>query len=193
MAREFEVKYRLTPEAFQAIREAFGPFRAITMETTYYDTPGGDFSARKWTVRKREENGISICALKTPGQNGGRGEWETPCPDILTALPVLIRQGAPAEIAELAAKGLTELCRASFTRQAALISVGDSLLELALDRGQLLGGGKAVPLFELEAEVKEGSDADALAFGKKMEQDYGLAPEPDSKFKRARSLARERR
>ena len=193
MAREFEVKYRLTPETFRAIWDAFGPFRSITMETTYYDTPEGDFSARKWTLRKREENGVSVCALKTPGQHGGRGEWEIPCPDILSALPELIQLGAPAEIATLAAKGLTELCAASFTRQAALISVGDSLLELALDRGQLLGGGSTMPLLELEAEVKQGKDSDALAFGQKMEQDYGLVPEPHSKFKRARSLARERR
>ena len=75
MAKEFEVKYRVSPETFSRLEADFGPFREITMETTYYDTPDKILSARRWTLRRRMENGVSVCTLKTPGQGlaGGNG------------------------------------------------------------------------------------------------------------------------
>lgn len=193
MAREFEVKYRLTPGALADIRQKYGPFTAITMETVYYDTPGGDFSARKWTLRRRLENGVSVCALKTPAEHGGTGEWEWKGSDLLEALPHLAALGAPEEILTLAQSGLSPLCEARFTRQAVLIPFRNSKLELALDEGALLGGGRSAPLLELEAELKAGAEEDALAFGAYLERVYGLQPEAHSKFKRAYALAWERR
>ena len=193
MAREFEVKYRLTETARDAIARKFGPMDTIVMETVYYDTPSGALSARKWMLRRRLENGHSLCTLKTPGENGGRGEWEVAGGDIRQALPRLAALGAPEELLLLAEEGLTQLCAASFTRQVSTVRFGQSQLELALDQGQLLGPRGTLPLLELEAELKSGADADVLAFGQQLERDYGLVPEPDSKFKRARSLARERR
>ena len=61
---EFELKYRATEAQLAAIGAAYGPFREITMETTYFDTPDRVFSQRKWTLRQRLENGVSVCALK---------------------------------------------------------------------------------------------------------------------------------
>ena len=113
--------------------------------------------------------------------------------DIRQALPRLAALGAPEELLLLAEEGLTQLCAAGFTRQVSTVRFGQSQLELALDQGQLLGPRGTLPLLELEAELKSGADADVLAFGQQLEKDYGLVSEPDSKFKRARSLARERR
>lgn len=192
MAREFEVKYRLTEGAFAALSEAYGPFREIQMKTTYYDTPTLALSSRKWTLRRRFENGVSVCTLKTPAPDGGRGEWEVQCPDITGALDALVALGAPEALKALAVD-LRPLCAARFTRLAADISYGSSRLELALDRGKVLGSGREAPIFEVEAELKAGRDADALAFGAFLETAYGLAPERKSKFKRARDLALEGR
>lgn len=192
MGREFEVKYRLTEAAFAALSQAYAPFREIKMETTYYDTPALTLSSRKWTLRRRFENGVSVCTLKTPSPDGGRGEWEVNCPDIADALEPLIALGAPEELKTLSVD-LHPLCAAQFTRLAADISYGESRLELALDRGKLLGGDDEAPIFEVEAELKAGLDADALAFGAFLESTYGLVPEHKSKFKRARDLALEGR
>ena len=76
---------------------------------------------------------------------------------------------------------------------AADLHYGESRLELALDRGSLLGGNREAPIFEVEAELKAGQDADVLAFGTFLETAYGLVPERKSKFKRARDLALEGR
>ena len=192
MGREFEVKYRLTEAAFAALAQAYAPFRDIQMETTYYDTPALALSAKKWTLRRRYENGVSVCTLKAPSPDGGRGEWEVRCPGIEDAPEKLVALGAPEELKALAVD-LRPLCAAQFTRLAADISYGESRLELALDRGKLLGGDEAAPIFEVEAELKAGQGADALAFGAFLESAYGLAPEHKSKFKRARDLALEGR
>ena len=183
MPREFEIKYCLTEAAFAALSGQYGPFRQIRMETTYFDTPDQALSARKWTLRRRYENGVSVCTLKTPSSDGGRGEWEVTCPDIAHA---------PEELRSLGAD-LRPLCAARFVRLAADLHYGESRLELALDRGSLLGGDREAPIFEVEAELKAGQDADVLAFGTFLETAYGLVPERKSKFKRARNLALEGR
>lgn len=192
MPREFEIKYRLTEGAFAALSGQYGPFGQIRMETTYFDTPGQALSARKWTLRRRYENGVSVCTLKTPSPDGGRGEWEVTCPDIAHALDPLVALGAPEELRSLGAD-LRPLCAARFVRLAADLRYGESRLELALDRGSLLGGDREAPIFEVEAELKAGQDADVLAFGTFLETAYGLVPERKSKFKRARDLALEGR
>ena len=80
MATEFELKYAATAANLEAIRAAVpGQYETISMETTYYDTPGHDLSARKWTLRRRLENGVSVCTLKTPASGSSRNEWEVEC------------------------------------------------------------------------------------------------------------------
>ena len=94
MATEFELKYAATSTQLSKIRAAVpGEYTAITMETTYYDTPGRDLSARKWTLRRRLENGVSVCTLKTPAGALGRNEWEVEQDSIQTAIPELCKLG----------------------------------------------------------------------------------------------------
>ncbi len=151
MASEFEVKYRSSPAAMELLEAAYGPFETVTMETAYYDAPGRPLAARYWTLRRRLENGRSICALKTPGEGLLRGEWETECDSIEAAIPALLALGAPEELGTLTAGGLTQTCAARFTRRACLVSYGNSKMELALDCGALLGGSREEALCEVEA------------------------------------------
>lgn len=188
MGREFELKYGLTETAKEEIREKYGPFHAISMETTYYDTPDRSLSAQRWTLRRRLENGISVCTLKTPLPDGSKGEWETVCNDIAEGVPGLIALGAPNALAERTASGLVEICGARFTRLARDVTFGASRLELALDEGILFRRENQAKLLELEVELKEGRDEDAVAFMQILAAKYGLHPENKSKFKRAMEL-----
>ena len=72
MGREFELKFAATALDHEALRARFGNLSPITMETTYYDTPSGDIRRLRWTLRRRKENGVSVCALKTPGEGFGK-------------------------------------------------------------------------------------------------------------------------
>ena len=100
MGREFELKYQAGEGVLERLREEYGPFREIRMETTYYDDAGKNISLRRWTLRRRLENGVSVCTVKTALPDGSRGEWETEAADVAAAIPRLIALGAPAELAE---------------------------------------------------------------------------------------------
>lgn len=189
MGREFECKYAAVPAMLDAIAGEFPNLRQIRMQTTYYDTPDAALSKRKMTLRLRKENDITVCTLKTPLPDGSRGEWECPASDIHSGIRALCALGAPEELLRLTANGLNAVCGARFTRLAAEVPTADGFAELALDRGVLLGGGRELPLCEVEVELKSGSDAACLAFGMQLAKTYSLTEEPYSKFRRALALA----
>ena len=188
MGREFELKYQAGEGVLERLREEYGPFREIRMETTYYDDAGKNISLRRWTLRRRLENGVSVCTVKTALPDGSRGEWETEAADVAAAIPRLIALGAPAELADFAGNGLVPVCGARFTRLAALLPAREGLVELALDEGALMGGGKTLPFAEIEVELKSGEEAAATAFAEALARKFGLTPEPKSKAQRAMEL-----
>lgn len=190
MGREFELKYRATPEQLAAVEARYGGFSPISMETTYYDTPDGVLSRLRWTLRRRMENGRSVCTLKTPLPDGSRGEWETECADIRDAIPELCKLSNSRQLLLLTAGGFCPSCGAKFTRLARTLSYSGCTVELALDSGLLLGGGKKLPFAELEVELKEGSEEAAVAFARTLAQEFGLVPEAKSKICRAQALTR---
>ena len=189
MGREFELKYQATGQQLAALEQLYDGFTAITMETTYFDNPKGTFSDLRWTLRRRMDNGRSVCTLKTPLSDGSRGEWEVQCDDIVAAIPQLCALGAPEELRTLAAEGLSPSCGARFTRLAKLIQEDTVTVELALDQGVLLGGGRELAFAEVEVEYKDGSEEAATAFAKALAWKFGLTPEPRSKIARAQALA----
>ncbi len=190
MGREFELKYRCADADFEALQADFTGFRAIEMETTYYDTFDAKLSFHHWTLRRRFENGVSVCTLKTPDPKGGRSEWEVEAPGIMTGIPKLCQAGAPVELMAMTVGGIQEVCGARFTRLALTLEVPGATVELALDRGKLFGNGRETPLQEVEVELKAGTDSAAIAFAKLLESKYHLVPEHNSKYSRALALAR---
>ncbi len=189
MGREFELKFMATELALAEVEAEYGPFREIAMETTYFDAPDGSLSRRHITLRRRMENGVSVCTVKTPLPDGSRGEWELEWTDTATMVQALCCAGAPKLLQELTKEGIVPVCGAKFTRLAKSVGGDGWEVELALDRGILTGGGREVGLRELEVELKSGSDGDAIAFATKIAKKFGLEPQTKSKFRRARDLA----
>ena len=192
MATEFELKYRASAQQNAAIMADYQGFREISMETTYYDTPEGSLSERRWTLRHRLEDGVSVCTLKTPGENGARNEWETECDSIEAAIPALCKLGAPPELEALVSGGVSAVCGARFFRQAVLLELEACTVELALDRGFLRSGIRMELLGEVEVELKSGSRDAAVAFARSLAARYGLIPQPASKYARALALSKKR-
>lgn len=190
MGIEFELKFAATEQVLGAVRrELEGPWREYQMRTTYYDTPEDALSARKWTLRRRLENGVSVCTLKTPA-GSARREFEVAADGVEEAIPELCKLGAPPELAALTAGGVRPVCGAAFTRLALEVSLPEGRVEVALDNGELFAGENRRPLCELEVELKEGDPSAALVFGGELALRYGLVPEHKSKFKRALALGR---
>lgn len=193
MGVEYEWKYRADPEVQARLYEKTeGIWQEIAMKTTYYDTADGALSRLGCTLRRRMENEKSICTLKTPSADGGRGEWEVEADAIEQAAEKLCKLGAPETLLALTAEGIRPICGAKFLRRACGINVGTAVVELALDEGVLTGGGQELPLCEIEVELKCGSLEAAAAFAADLAGKYGLVPEARSKFRRALDLTKER-
>ena len=191
MGREFELKFRSDADKIASIKEKYGDFNTISMETTYYDTPDRKLSERHCTLRRRMENETSVCTYKYPHKDGGRGEWEVEAASIEEGIIKLCDAGAGPELLYATVAGLVEVCGARFTRLAAPLEVPGATVELALDQGVLIGNGKELPFAEVEVELKEGTDEAAIAFAKALAEEFGLVPEGKSKFARAMALAME--
>lgn len=188
MAIEFELKFRADEAALNTLRrDIAGEEQIFHMHTTYYDGIDDSLSAKKYTLRRRMENDTSVCTLKTPADGLGRREFEVESDTIEEALPVLCKLSG---VTELASVSLKEVCGAKFTRIAKTFTWQGATMELALDHGELYGGGKTLPLCEVEVELKEGSREAVLAYGAFLSAAYGLKPERASKFRRGLALYR---
>lgn len=192
MGYEFEMKYASTPVQQQALTAKMGnDYESFRMETTYYDTPRLELSARRWTLRRRYENGKAICTLKTPAGKLGRGEWDCAADKIEDAIAELTRLSGCAELAQLALHGLVPICGARFTRKAYTVSCSETLVEVAVDSGILFGGEREAPICEVEVELKRGSREDAALYAASLAKQFGLVPERKSKFRRALNLTKQ--
>ena len=189
MAIEIELKFAAEESAFEGLMAESSDWTRYEMATTYYDTPDGKLSTLRWTLRRRFENGVSVCTVKTPHAGGGRNEFELECDDITVAIPRLVEMGAPRELLLYTANGVEEVCAARFTRMAGKILLPGAEAELALDKGELLGGGNVLPFVEVEVELKSGDLNAVAAYGEKLAKQFGLRPEHKSKYKRALTLA----
>lgn len=191
MGVEFELKFSANPGQQEAIRKQYLPtYEQFRMRTTYFDTPSGALSQRHVTLRSRMENDESVCTVKTPIAGYGRGEWDCRCEDIQQAIPMLVEAGAPRELSDWTAEGLEPVCGAAFVRHAGTVDFAGSVLEIALDTGVLMGGGKELPLCEIEIELKSGEPEAAIAFAMELKRFFALVPQEKSKFRRALDLAR---
>ena len=191
MGLEYEKKYRADQQTLDLIDNALiEPSYPLEMETTYYDTPDGALSAQKITLRRRFENGVSVCTLKTPTGTAARGEFQVEKAEITEAISELCKLSGFDELLTLTAKGVVPVCGAKFARTAREISFGNSTLEVAIDRGVLIGGSKELPLYELEVELLSGEPGDADLYGKLLAAKFSLSEEKLSKFRRALALAK---
>ena len=100
-----------------------GAWQEIRMVTEYLDTPDRAIAARKWTLRRRTENGEAVYTIKTPGDGYARGEWESRKESLHEAVRELVRLGAPGELAELAAGGVSRTCGVEFLRRTAELTL----------------------------------------------------------------------
>ena len=187
MGREFELKYIATPEKLSAIRNKWNGWVTFSMKTSYFDTQDGRLSEKKYTLRQRLENGISVCTLKTPTDGFGRGEWDAQAPWNADTVAQLFSaaEKEPVDFSQLYC-----VCGARFTRLAKTVVLPLCTVEIALDEGALIGNNREIPLCEVEIEVKEGSEAAAIAFATAFAAEQELQPETQSKFRRALNLAK---
>lgn len=193
MGVEYEWKFKANSQVQEDLyRNTEGLWQETAMETTYYDTLDGRLSSLHYTLRRRMENGVSVCTVKTPLADGGREEWEVEEISIEQAIQKLCKLGGPENLLSLTQEGVHAICGAKFLRRFCQMDIGTAVVELALDQGVLMGGSREMPLCEVEMELKSGHKEAAAAFAMHLAKKYGLIPEEKSKFRRALDLTKEK-
>ncbi len=196
MAIETELRFQLDAARARAIladpRIAAG-LRRQPLSSIYFDTPDFALAGRRAGLRLRRVGRRWVQTFKCElpdGPEHRRGEWEWPVPRAMLDLDVL----ADTPLADWFAKprnreALAPAFETRFTRASALVDHGETSIELAIDRGNVIAGDRSEPILELELELKGGPVDGLYAFALEMNGDHALMPEPRSKAARGFMLS----
>ena len=168
---------------------------AKTLRSVYFDTDDFALMAHGFALRVRHAGRRRIQTLKTPRRNGGplsdRGEWEHVLatgkdrPDI-NHLPPALR----SQLVQLASTGDIEPRFASVIRRStsSLFTDDGGEIELVIDQGAIEAGDRALPVNEIELELKRGTRADLYRVALQLADIAPLRIAIRSKSERGRAL-----
>jgi inorganic triphosphatase YgiF len=200
---EIESKFAVPDEAtwlrLQSIEQVAGYTLSSgemkQVHDTFMDTPAHDILRSGHVCRQREVDGQIVMTLKSKQQVVDtvhrREELEVTLPH---ALP--IDQWPPSEIRDrllslIGAVPLTPLFDQRQQRFVRWATWGDRVVaEMSVDKVELAFDDRRQSYFEVEFELKgAGTEDDLAVIAACLIADWGLRPEPSSKFARARKLA----
>lgn len=201
MTAEIELKLALPPA--QAARLKRHPLLAGAepawrrrLVSVYFDTPGLDLMRGNAALRLRRVGRGWVQTLKMGGASDGglhqRPEWEMPVagsvlePERFDAAEVRALL-TPARLARL-----RPVFETHFWRTAWLLDFAGARIEVALDRGEVSGGGRSQTISELELELKSGKPAALYDLALTLAADFDLRPDPVSKAQRGYRLFQNR-
>jgi len=204
-AMEIELKLTLAPADLARLRNlpllsqyAAAPPHTENLLSIYFDTPDLYLQQHRSALRVRKTAAAWIQTFKGGGSvKGGlhqRHEWECEVPGAaveLSSLLALIDNPAAREI--LAQTGLAQQLQAVFTTEFArtvwmLQLAQDTVVELALDLGEVSAGTARAPICEIELELKSGQLQVLLDFAQTLRQQLPLQPSNISKAQRGFAL-----
>lgn len=195
--KELELKLLCDPAALAVLRD--WPGLAIVrergkdrLESVYFDTPDCLLRKSGYVLRVRRTRGGYIQTVKAEGDGLiERPEWEQPVagaePDraALDATPLAKLLGKKSKLAPLF--GI------SIERTTCLVEQGNSLIEIALDRGHVgrteaEGEPRATSISEIELELKQGAIADLFALTREIGRLVAIRLGVESKAERGFDL-----
>ena len=203
--QEIELKFQVPPEARPRLIEALSGADARTtrLRARYFDTDDRLLARSAFALRLRQEGEGWVQTLKGRGDglmtrlehNAPLGtdsgdtapelsldrHASTPAGEALLAL--LTRAGRTP--ADLALQFSTDI-----TRTHAEVQAEGAVVELALDVGQIEGGGRTLPVWEIEFELVSGPAEGLLSLAYLWTEAFGLWLDVRSKAERGDRLAR---
>lgn len=195
MSTEIELKLQLTPKAAKQLGSH--PLLAdITPQkqrllNTYFDTPELQLHARRIAIRFRQKGWQWLLTVKSAEPASGglamRSEWET------EATPgnfnfSHVDNDELRHFLEDATEHLEPVFTTDFRRQIWHVPFGESLIELAVDRGSIESRGKSTPICEIELELLRGTVEDIFGLTRQLQADLNLVPAIASKAERGYNL-----
>lgn len=164
-------------------------------KAAYFDTPDYILSKHDIAFRVRMEGEQLIASLKWRGKvEGGlhrREEINVPVDDpqcyVMPSAEIFSESDIGKEVIGLVGESpLISLMEMGFLRSRFRVDTGDSIIEVALDMGEILTDKGNLPIQELELELYTGEEADLMELGNRLSKDYQLLPFNESKYLRGR-------
>lgn len=203
-ASELELKFRLDPEAAQAVQAALGAgdAKVSQMQAVYFDTASHALRDGAFSLRVRRRGATYVQTLKHRSTGGifQRDEWEAEIagPD----LDLSLLADTPAASA-IGASPLEPAFTVDVERTAYRCQRGEAVIEASFDLGRISAGDHVEPVAEMELELLSGpveelfrlaSELSAhapltLAFESKAERGYRLAGHDGVAALKARNAA----
>lgn len=202
---EREIKLQVPDHSWEGLlKEMSGPdAQAQDLHAIYYDTTAGALGQAKVALRLRREGRQWVQTLKAPGPHalervedevvvGPALEGQTPSIDLERHRSVQSRDALRAALRVREGDpfpALQPVFEVKVRRWIRRVVQGRSVIELALDDGQLLAGGRARSVRELEIELERGNASDLLALAARWRRRWRLWISTPSKAARAQRLA----
>ena len=206
---EIEMKYTIrdkeTAEAiweddyFNEISDASSR-ETVYMKSAYFDTEEGILLKNDVAFRVRMEGNKVVASLKWNGSSSEglhtREEVNVPVDDpacFLEPSPEIFQESdqGRAMMELIGEERLYSILEMNFIRRRFRVDYGKSIMELAIDTGDILTTCGEVPICEPEIELFSGEQEDVIALGDILKEKYDLIPLDASKYARGLKLLRE--
>ena len=171
------------------------------LHNVYYDTPEQHLRQLRVALRLRRVGSEAtpqwLQTLKTGGRGDSalsqRGEWETPVPNASLSFKAL--KTTPWSDMDPEGRLFGALAPSfvtSFERTSWRVRRRDgSVVEVALDLGQIVAGDKTSPICELELELKAGQPSALFDVARQIARTIAVLPATMSKAERGYALAQD--
>jgi inorganic triphosphatase YgiF len=181
MSSEIELKFRVPPRKLAFLGNAriagssAGSRSKQELVSTYFDTAKHKLQQRGLTLRVRRSDDGYVQTVKSADSGRlARGEWEA---KVEGGVPDL-RKVKDTPLEPLASKKLHRKLKPVFrtdVRRVVVrpVSVKQSKIELAVDRGSLVAGRRSRPIAEFELELASGRPLDLFDLAKSLERRTG--------------------
>src|SRR5262245_36862748 len=180
--RESELKFIFAPDDFPKIkalpllRDVLAQASHQRLVSTYFDTPDNYLWEHGMSLRVRQSGQGLVQTLKQQMPSPlDRGEWEVKVNRNLPNIDAL--KNTPLAYFFKKSRGRERLrpnIDVEVERLSAMIHIGQSRIEMAVDQGSIKAGGKTTPINELELELKEGQKPDLFELDRIFSQHYPL-------------------
>lgn len=161
------------------------------LKSVYYDTPERLLRRNGLSLRVRQSGARFVQTVKTDAVDDPlrRGEWEASvpslAPDLALAMPFI-----PEKLrSRLEVQPLEAVFTADIHRHARVIDLPSGSVEIAFDQGELTAGDRAMPVSEIELELKSGSAGAIYEVALRLAEQGAVKPSIRTKSARGFDLA----
>jgi triphosphatase len=199
---EFEIKLEVPQERAAQVERAVraGRLKPLELRAVYFDTPERELQRRGIALRVRREGKAWLQTLKAEsGKPQERLEHNVelatggaapPLPDLALHEGTDLGARAMNALADAAEQPRWQaLFQTEVQRIAREVKAGESLVEIAFDRGRIVTGDEEIALCEIEFELKEGFARDCVTLAQRWCAEHGLSVSTTSKAEKGRRLA----